>query len=185
MKKIFKDYWPLLLLAAVIIPADQITKYLVRAYIPINGSWTPIQALPFIQIVHWRNDGVAFGMFQGMGWVFTILSFLVAGAIFYYFPKIRKEDPFIRWALAIEFGGAIGNLIDRLTIGQVTDFVKIGGFAVWNIADACITIGVILLMIGFIIQEVREKRQRDLDKADEKKARPKEVKKSKAISRQK
>ncbi len=162
MKKFFKNYWLLLLLAVIIIPVDQITKYLVRTYITI--PWTPIRALPFLQIVNWENDGVAFGLFQGMGWVFMILSFLVAAAIFYYFPKINKQDPFIRWALAIEFGGAIGNLIDRLTIGKVTDFVKVGGFAVWNVADACITIGVILLLIGFIIQEVREKKRKDLEK---------------------
>jgi signal peptidase II len=142
----------------VISPLDQLTKYLVRTYIPVNGSWTPIQALPFFQIVHWQNDGVAFGMFQGIGWFFTILSFVVAVVIFYYFPRVKREDPFIRWALAIEFCGAIGNLIDRLTFGKVTDFVKVGSFAVWNIADASITVGVILLLIGFVIQEVRDKK---------------------------
>jgi signal peptidase II len=158
LKKFFKNYWLLLLLAVVIIPLDQLTKYLVRTYIPVNGLWTPIQALPFFQIVHWQNDGVAFGMFQGIGWFFTILSFVVAAVIFYYFPRIKREDPFIRWALAIEFSGAIGNLIDRLVFGKVTDFVKVGGFAVWNIADASITIGVVLLLIGFVIQEVRDRR---------------------------
>jgi signal peptidase II len=166
MKKFIKNYWLLFLLAVIIIPADQITKYFVRTY--ITSPWTPIHALPFLQIVNWENDGVAFGLFQGMGWIFMILSFVVAAAIFYYFPKISKQDPFIRWALAIEFGGAIGNLIDRLTIGKVTDFVKVGRFAVWNVADACITIGVILLLIGFIIQEVREKKRKDIEKEQDK-----------------
>jgi len=121
--------------------------------------------------MNWNNTGVAFGMFQGRGWLFSILAFVVAGAIIYYFPRVSAKDPFIRWALALELGGAIGNLVDRIILaepggflsGPVTDFVSIGNFAVFNVADSCITIGVFLLVIGVWIEDRRERKAKSIN----------------------
>jgi signal peptidase II len=169
LKKFIKVYWLLFLISGVIILFDQVTKSLVRANIPL-GTWiVPIKWLPFVKIMNWNNTGVAFGLFQGKGWIFAILAAIVSAAIIYYFPKISLKDPFIRWALALELGGAIGNLIDRIILGSanngflkgpVTDFISVGNFAVFNVADSCVTIGVFALVIGVIIQENREKRQK-------------------------
>jgi signal peptidase II len=151
---IYKKYRMLAGVAITIILLDQWTKHLVRTNIPLGGTWSPWEWLaPYARIVHWTNTGAAFGMLQGFGLVFTILSILVAGFMVYYFPRIPHEEWPLRIAMGMQFGGAIGNLIDRLTIGEVTDFVSVGSFAVFNVADACITVGVVVLLVGMWIKE--------------------------------
>jgi signal peptidase II len=103
---------------------------------------------PFARIVHWSNTGVAFGMFQGYGMIFTIVNLIVAAIIVYYYPRVPVEEWPLRIAMGMQLGGAIGNLIDRILIGEVTDFISIGNFAVFNIADASISVGVAVLLIG-------------------------------------
>ncbi|MBA4420167.1 MAG: signal peptidase II [Anaerolinea sp.] len=149
-----KKYVMLIGIASLIIILDQWTKSLVRANIPFGGSWSPWEWLtPFARIVHWTNTGAAFGMFQGFGMVFTVLSLVVACFMVYYFPRVPKEEWPLRVAMGMQLGGAVGNLIDRLTIGEVTDFISVGTFAVFNIADASITVGVAVLLIGMWYNE--------------------------------
>jgi signal peptidase II len=112
---------------------------------------------PYARIVHWKNTGAAFGIFQGFGDVFTVLAFVVAGAILYYFPQVPREDWVLRLAMGLQFSGAVGNLIDRLTIGWVTDFVSVGRFPVFNVADACISIGTAILVLGVWIKDRQQK----------------------------
>jgi signal peptidase II len=85
-----------------------------------------------------------------------ILSMMVSAAIIYYFPQVPRQDRWIRLAMAMLLGGALGNLIDRLYQGYVTDFISVGNFPVFNVADASISIGVVVLFIGMWLQE-REK----------------------------
>jgi signal peptidase II len=99
-------------------------------------------------------------MLQGMNPVFTILAFVVAGMIVFYFPKLEKEDWLLKLALMLELGGALGNLVDRIMYGQVIDFISVGNFPVFNVADSCITVGVIILLVGVWMQEKRDKAQR-------------------------
>lgn len=149
MKRIVKDYLQLLIIAGGMIALDQWTKDLVRKNLPFGEIWSPADWLtPYARIVHWKNTGAAFGMMQGYGLVFTILAFLVAGAIVYYYPQISRKDWYLRLAMGLMLAGALGNVIDRLAFGQVTDFISIGNFAVFNIADASISIGVAILLIG-------------------------------------
>ncbi len=160
MKRIIKDYGLLLGIAAVIVAVDQWTKYLVMTNIPYQGVWAPWDwLLPYARIVHWSNTGAAFGMLQGYALVFTVLAFLVSGLIIYYFPKISPSDWPLRLALCMQLGGALGNLVDRLTRGgQVTDFISVGNFAVFNVADASITVGVIVLLGGFWLKDMQQKK---------------------------
>jgi signal peptidase II len=155
-----KTYW-LLIVAVVIVLLDQYTKWLVISNITYGGFWSPWEWLtPYARIVHWSNTGVAFGMLQGMNPVFTILAFVVAGMIVFYFPKLEKEDWLLKLALMLELGGALGNLVDRIMYGQVIDFISVGNFPVFNVADSCITVGVIILLVGVWMQEKRDKAQR-------------------------
>jgi len=119
---------------------------------------------PYARFVHWQNTGVVFGLFQGQSMFFAVLAAIIAAAILYYYPRLSQRDWPLRIALGLQFGGAVGNLIDRLTIGHVTDFISVGNFAVFNIADASITSGVFIMLLGVWWQEVQEKKMKtDLD----------------------
>ncbi len=159
MKKYFWDYLFLIGIAAIIVALDQWTKYLVRTQIPLGGSWSPWAWLaPYARIVHWQNTGAAFGMFQGFGLVFTILAFVVALGILYYFPRVPRNEWLLRVTMTMMFGGAVGNLIDRLTLGTVTDFVSVGTFAVFNVADASISVGTAIMVLAVWLSERRQKK---------------------------
>lgn len=163
MKKLFKKYSGVLLIAIVIVVLDQWTKGLVRANIPQGSSWLPDSWLwmsPYARIVHWYNTGAAFGMFKDASTVFTVLAFIVIAAILFYYPQVEKEDWSLRLALSMQLGGATGNLIDRLTIGHVTDFISVGNFPVFNIADASISVGAAVLFLGVWLKERAERRER-------------------------
>ena len=82
-----------------------------------------------------------------------ILAIVVALGIVYYFPQVPRKDWPMRLAMGLEFGGAVGNLFDRLTVGWVTDWLSIWRFPVFNVADFCITMGVIVLLLGVWYQE--------------------------------
>jgi len=154
LRKILRNYGFLFTLAALVIALDQWTKFLVRTRLPFEEMWAPWQwLLPYARIVHWKNSGAAFGMLQGFGDVFTILAILVAIAILYYFPQVPRQDWTLRLAMGMQLGGALGNLVDRVTRGSVTDFISIGTFPVFNVADASISVGVAVLILGMWFKE--------------------------------
>jgi signal peptidase II len=156
--KQLRNYAYLFLIAGAVIGLDQWTKALVRANIPVGGVWLPDGwdwLSPYARIIHWHNTGAAFGMFQGYGWVFTVLAFVVAGLIIYYYPQVHEEDWWLKLAMGLQMGGALGNVIDRLLFeGRVTDFVSVGIFPVFNVADSSITIGVFVLLLGVWYKEI-------------------------------
>jgi signal peptidase II len=163
LTKFLKVYGYLLTIAAVIIILDQWTKAIIRSRLSFTETWSPAPWLePYFQIVHWKNTGAAFGILQDFGGVFTILAIVVSFIIIYYIPRIPYEDWPLRLAMGLQLGGAVGNLIDRLTIGYVVDFIAIlpsWNMPVFNIADASITGGVVALIIGVWVKERREKKQ--------------------------
>jgi signal peptidase II len=148
-------------IAGVVIGLDQWTKTLVRSNLGFGEFWSPWDWLsPYARIVHWYNTGVALGLFQDQNLLFTILVSIIAMIIFIYYPQLSEGDWFLRIALAMQFGGSIGNLIDRLTVGHVTDFFSVGSFPVFNVADASVTIGVGIMILGVWLQERKEKAQK-------------------------
>ena len=156
------DYLFLFSIGTVIIGLDQWTKALVRANIPLGTDWLPnglAWLLPFARIRHWVNSGAAFGIFQNGNLVFTILAIIVILLILYYFPHTERGDWWLRVAMAMQFAGAAGNLIDRLLFAHVTDFLSAGNFAIFNLADASISVGVVVLLLGVWLKERAEKKQ--------------------------
>ena len=152
--KYLRDYLTLFGIGGTIIIIDQTTKILVRRNLSIGEWWSPwVWLEPYARIVNWKNTGAAFGILPNFGDFITILAIVVAIAIVYYFPRVPREDWTLRLAMGLEFGGAVGNLFDRLTIGWVTDFISIWRFPVFNVADLCITLGVIVLLLGVWSQE--------------------------------
>ncbi len=157
MKSAFDKYGFMFSIAGVIVLLDQWTKSLVRTNLPLGGTWLP-ESLdwlsPYARIVNWHNTGAAFGMFQNGSMVFTVLAFVVIGAIVYYFPHVEKHDWTLRLAISMQLGGALGNLLDRLMHGgRVTDFISVGAFPVFNVADASISVGTVVLLLGVYFQE--------------------------------
>ena len=153
----------LVLVAAIIVTTDQLAKVWVRANVPLGGDWLPSRLawlLPYARIRYWYNSGAAFGIFQNGNPVFMTLAILVAGAILYYFPRTSRKDWWLRLALMLQFSGAVGNLTDRIQFGHVTDFISVGNFAIFNIADSCISVGVVVLVLGVWITEITDKRRR-------------------------
>lgn len=160
LKQYLKSYLLLGGIAGFIIIVDQITKLLVRQYLPLNGLWMPAGLewlIPYARFYFTQNTGASFGMLKGFGPVFSVLALAVSAGIIYYFPRIPAEDWTLRIALSMQLAGALGNVIDRLLLGYVTDFISVGTFAIFNIADSSITVGVAVLLLGVWLQERKKK----------------------------
>ena len=171
LKKNLKSYLILFSIATGIVVLDQWTKSLVRDTLAFGEIWSPWAWLtPYARVVHWSNTGVAFGMIQNNNILFTILVSIIALVIIIYYPRLTEGDWFLMIALSMQLGGAVGNLIDRLTIGHVTDFISVGNFAVFNVADASVTIGVGIMILGLWVQE-NIQRKKNVEKVPE----PKEI----------
>jgi signal peptidase II len=167
-RSLLRDYGFLIGVSGVIVAFDQWTKFLVRTNLAVGESWVPFDWLrPYARIVHWNNTGAAFGIFPSGGVVFTVIAVLVIGAILYYFPQIPREQVATRIALGLQLGGATGNLLSRLYQGSVTDFVSLGSFAVFNVADSCISIGAALLVGAMWVEERRNKQRDAADPVEE------------------
>jgi signal peptidase II len=163
-----RDYLMLLGISGAIIALDQWTKYLVRTNLAFGATWSPWEWLePIFRVVHWNNTGAAFGIFPAAGFIFMIVAIVVSGAILYYYPQVPRDQIGVRIALPMQLGGALGNLIDRLTIGTVTDFISVGPVPVFNVADACITIGVAVLIVFMWIDERRRRQDEGMQDATE------------------
>lgn len=154
LKKLLHTYGFLLGIAGLIVVLDQVTKEIVRQNLASQEIWSPWAWLtPYARIVNWHNFGAAFGIFQNGNLVLTVLAIVVSILIIFYFPRIPRHERLLRFALALQLGGALGNLIDRLSQGYVTDFISVGSFPVFNVADACISIGAVLLVISVWISD--------------------------------
>jgi signal peptidase II len=161
LKKALKSYSILIPIAAIIVVLDQWTKSIVRQNLAFGEMWMPLQWLsPYARIVHWYNTGVAFGLFQDKNLLFSILALLISVFLIIFYPKLTEEDWFLRIALGMQLGGSLGNLIDRVTIGHVTDFISVGNFPVFNIADSSISVGVVVMIIGLWIEDRKERLQK-------------------------
>jgi signal peptidase II len=154
--KIIRNYLFLFLTAGFVVALDQYTKWLVRSKLAFTEMWLPDQLkefLPYFRIVFWHNSGAAFGLFQKGNIVLMVLAFIVIGVIIYYYPRVSPEDWWLKLALGLQLGGALGNLIDRMTLGRVTDFISLGSFPVFNVADSAISVGTCILLLGVYLKE--------------------------------
>lgn len=145
---------PFLLLALAVLALDQWTKWLIEMHV---GEQTSHEIIPgVLHISHVRNTGVAFGMFAhpgraGSSWLLTLFGLGALGLIATLFRRTAAQDRLLLGALALVLGGAVGNLLDRIWSGAVTDFIAvyIGSYR-WpdfNIADSAISIGLVLILL--------------------------------------
>ena len=150
-------YW--LWLSALVISIDQITKQLVVKHL----SWFEVQPLiPHLNLVHMKNTGAAFSMINTAPvWVFAGLGVVVSVAIIIWMRRNPSGQTLVATALALILGGALGNVIDRVTRGSVVDFVDfyVGNwhFAAFNVADMAITAGAGLMILDMLLDARRAK----------------------------
>lgn len=143
-----------LFVSVAVIVLDQWTKWMVEVHLPHHAAHPLIPG--FLNLTHVRNTGVAFGLFASEGmaggsWLLTLLGLAALTAVGVYFWYAPARDRLLLVALALVVGGAIGNLIDRVSSGAVTDFVDVYvGLHHWpsfNVADSAISIGIVLMAI--------------------------------------
>lgn len=125
---------------------DQVTKYWVVQNIPEQSSWSFFPALAKIfQFTFLRNAGAAFGMFPQLGGVFMVIAVVVIASIVIFYHHLPTYNFWVRLSLGLQLGGALGNLVDRINRGFVVDFVDIGFWPIFNLADLSIVFGVAIL----------------------------------------
>lgn len=179
-----KKTWILLTVFALLIVAlDQLTKLLTVKFIPLGGDVAVIRNV--LHLTYVRNEGAAFSMLSGMRWLFVVLVAVYFGVLAILIKKKVFDRPAELWCLASISGGAVGNLIDRIATGKVTDMIDLRflklplpsfadghlkfaltPFAIFNVADIFITCGVIALAICILFfGEKRSKEERSDDSA--------------------
>ncbi|MEH7335151.1 signal peptidase II [Neobacillus drentensis] len=139
-------------IAILVIVMDQLSKYLIRAYIDINESFT----LWGIQLTHIENSGMAGGLFQGNARLFGVVAVFFVIAVLYFRKTGEMKGALTDCSFGFLVGGAIGNGIDRLLFGQVTDFIIRSG-GILNLADHAIEIGGLLLIIYGVVRWFKNK----------------------------
>ena len=132
-----------LCLATAIFVADQITKHLVRTNLVPYLDSIPYEGP--IRIVHVYNSGAAFGLFQDFTFPLIIASLVGIGVLLLVYRNSSNPSLLLRLSLGLQVGGAGGNLLDRVRLGHVTDFIDIGPWPVFNVADASIVVGIFML----------------------------------------
>ena len=156
-------YIKLVVVAGGIILLDQFTKGLILRYLPFNNTIPVIKG--FFNITHIRNPGGAFGLMANLSpilrsIIFLFVSSLAAGLIFYFYKKTPAKYSWLAAAFALIFGGAIGNLIDRIRFGMVIDFLDfyVGNlhWPAFNIADSAISIGIGIFLYHLMLKKMPE-----------------------------
>lgn len=136
-RPLYRD-WNLLQAAVLILALDQLTKFIVIQTLPWRQSWP---CCGFFRFTHVHNTGSAFGLFQDQNLVLLIVSLVGIVALAIIYGMQERPGWLLRASIALMLGGAAGNLLDRILLGHVTDFIDIGPWPVFNLADSAIVSG--------------------------------------------
>ena len=154
-------FWILITVGVVVL--DQFTKWLAVEYL------IPIGTVPIIKdalhLTYVENPGAAFGMMQNSRWIFLLVSTVAIIAIIIYLTKFAPKNKLARLSLAFILGGGIGNMIDRIALGYVVDFIdfRLINFAVFNVADSFVCVGAALLIIYVLFIDGKENKRSEGD----------------------
>lgn len=150
------------LVASIVLVLDQVTKRIVADHMFVGESIGVLGS--FFRLTYVHNDGAAFGLELGGRWSFIVVTALVAAFILFYYTRSERTVT-ARWALALILGGALGNLVDRIRIGEVVDFLhfSVGGlsYPIFNVADIGVSVGVGLLAIHLFRKDHSERDAHD------------------------
>ncbi|MFS9324096.1 signal peptidase II [Streptococcus lutetiensis] len=151
MKNYRKLYGPLA--AVILILLDQLSKQWIVNHIPLNAIRKCVPGI--FSLTYLRNYGAAFSILQNQQWFFTVITLAVVGAACYYFIRNINGNFWFLFGLLLIISGGIGNFIDRLRLGYVVDMVHLDfmNFAIFNVADSYLTVGVVILFIALWKEE--------------------------------
>lgn len=140
------------LTALLLAVADQLSKLWIRSNLAIGESLFEVGFFRFIRV---HNSGAAFGLFQGQSFLLTLIALVGVAALLLYALFFHHKLPFLgnrlgKLALGLVLGGTVGNLIDRIYLGYVTDFIAVSIWPAFNIADSAIVVGIIILAYSLI-----------------------------------
>jgi len=141
-------------IAGLVVALDQVTKHLVRANLALGES-VPEEGP--LRITYVTNTGAAFGILQGQTLFLMVTTFFGLAAILLYYLYPPMEHGVLRLALGLQLGGAMGNLADRVRLGKVTDFIDVGPWPSFNVADSSIVVGVAIIIGFFLLAESRHR----------------------------
>lgn len=149
-----------IIVMAAVVAADQISKLLVIEYLAPVGQVKLIDGV--FHLTYVENRGAAFGMLSDHRWVFMALSVAAIAALVIYLWKARPRDRLLTLSLAMIAGGGIGNMIDRTVYGYVVDFIDVTFVwdYVFNVADAAVCVGCGLIILWFILCEIKERKNK-------------------------
>jgi signal peptidase II len=157
-------------IAAAVVLADQASKGWVHHSLPLGAYRVALPGV--LKLTHVHNTGSAFSLFQGASIWLVLVSIVSLIAILRYWLGLRRRgeaiSPALLLGLALPFGGAAGNLIDRLRFGYVEDFLELPRWPVFNVADSAITVGALLLVFHFMRQDATAGARSDLPDAERK-----------------
>jgi signal peptidase II len=153
-----KARWALFLgVAAAVFVLDQISKYVVLTNLSLGQAWNPIPLLnAFVTVTHVTNTGAAFGLFQDYGTLFAIVAVVVVVGMVVFYRYLPSDRVWLRVSLGLQLGGALGNLLDRVRLGTVVDFIDFKVWPVFNLADTAIVCGVSILAFYLLFIEQGE-----------------------------
>ncbi len=133
--------------ALVVLVLDQLTKYLVVQNVGMGNVWVPLPGFDLVRIVGTYNTGTACGYFPQLSFVFTLAPFFILAIVIWFYRSQSKPSWLLTLSVGLIIGGALGNLIDRLRLGYVVDFIQVGTFPIFNVADAAVSTAVVLMLL--------------------------------------
>ncbi len=158
----YKD-WLLPVTVLTVLALDQASKQMVKSFLPLYDSW-PDDG--FIRITHGTNTGTAFSLFQDQTTALIVASLFAIGFLFYFYRTQAMASRLMRCAIGLQLGGALGNLVDRLRDGAVVDFIDVGWWPIFNLADSCIVTGIAVLLGAMVFGADGTKKPPEEDAAE-------------------
>lgn len=145
----------LIIIAAGGIAVDQITKLIVASNMHLNDTLPIIKNV--LHITYIKNEGAAFGILSNHRWIFMSVSAVAIVALCVYLFRFSKDTRLIKTGMALIISGGIGNMIDRIFLGYVVDMIdfRLINFYIFNVADACVSVGAAVLILGIVLNEIK------------------------------
>lgn len=152
--------------AIAVFVLDQLAKYLVVQRIGMGATWDPLPVLDWLRFTPSINTGTACGYFPQLSILFTLAPFFILAVVIYFYSTQKEPSWLLSIGVGLIIGGAFGNLVDRLRLGYVVDFVQVAHLPIFNVADAAVSTAVVLMLLWSLRQDAKANDQASGETAD-------------------